>query len=85
MLINRIQGQGNEWLLLVPEYSIHLSTRMFGLKLEGNGSFLGMEGGKRSTSIWLFERVYPCMGVFLEGLPLYGCVFRGFTPVWVCF
>ena len=25
------------------------------------------------------------MGVFLEGLPLYGCVFRGFTPVLVCF
>ena len=34
-----------------------------GLKSEGNGSFLDLEGGKRCPAIW---RVYTCMGVFIE-------------------
>ena len=31
----------------------------------------------------VFERVYICMGVFLESEYPYGCFFRGLTPIWV--
>ena len=33
----------------------------------------------------VFSEGYACMGVFIESLHLYGCVYREFTPVWVCF
>ena len=29
------------------------------------------------------ETVSPYMGIFLEGLHLYGCVFREFTAIWM--
>ena len=31
------------------------------------------------------ETEYLYMGVFLEGVHLYGCVSREFTSIWVCF
>ena len=56
---------------------LHISLpRMCGLKLERNGSFLGMEGGIWSTSTWVY-----CV----EGLHLYGSVSRELTPIWLCF
>ena len=44
-------------------------TQTCGLKSEGNRYFL--------------ESLY--MGVFLEGLHLYGCVSTELTPIWVCY
>ena len=44
-------------------------------QMEGNGSFLDQEGGKRSTAIWMY----------FEGLHQYGCVSRELIPIWVCF
>ena len=46
------------------------------------GLFLGMEGGKRCPSKWVYvQRVYTGMGVFLESLQPYGCVFKGLTSI----
>ena len=48
---------------------------MCGLRLEGNVSFLAMEGGKRCPPMWVYaKRVYTCM---------HGCVSREFRTIWV--
>ena len=43
---------------------------MCGLKLEGNGSFLDLEGGKQSTgtSIWVYFRRFTPVWVCFQGL-----------------
>ena len=51
---------------ICPGGRLHgILPRMCRLKLEGNGSFLVLEGGKRSPAIWVYFRGFTPVWVCL--------------------